>query len=76
MSFNKYRIIKSCKNAWYIIEPTRQSLLRDEKYNNLVKFESKEQALTYCKENNLEISTDYSDIELNGFRFIKEEESR
>ena len=59
MSFNKYRIIKYGKNAWYIIEPTRQLLLTNKENNDILKFENKEQALTYCKENNLEISEEY-----------------
>lgn len=57
---NKYRIIKYGKNAWYIIEPTRQLSLRNEESNDLLKFENKEQALSYCKENNLEVSEEYA----------------
>ena len=60
MSFNKYRIIKYGKNLWNIIEPTRQLLLTNEENNAILNFESKEQALTYCKENNLEVSEEYA----------------
>ena len=53
MRYNKYRIVKYGKNLWNIIEPTRQLLLTDKENNTILKFESKEQALSYCKENNL-----------------------
>ena len=53
-----YKIIKYGK-FWYIIEPTRHLLLKNEEINDLFKFESKEQALFYCKENNLEVSKEY-----------------
>ena len=59
MGVNKYRIIKYGKNAWYIIEPTRQLLLTNED-NAILHFENKEQALSYCKENNLEVSKEYA----------------
>lgn len=54
-----YRILKYGR-FWYIIEPTRQLSLRNEESNDLLKFENKEQALTYCKENNLEVSEEYA----------------
>ena len=57
---NKYRIIKYGRNAWYIIEPTRQLLLKQKDGNDLLRFWSKEQALAYCKENNLEVSEEYA----------------
>lgn len=60
MSFNKYRVIKYGKNVWSIIEPTRQLLLRRKEDNDLLRFWSKEQALSYCKENNLEVSEEYA----------------
>ena len=60
MRYNKYRIVKCGKNAWYIIEPTRQLLLTNKENNTLLKFENKEQALSYCKENNLEVSEEYA----------------
>ena len=56
---NKYRIIKYGKNAWYIIEPIRQLLLTNKENNDMLRFENKEQALAYCKENNLEVGEEY-----------------
>lgn len=72
---NKYKIIKYGK-FWYIIEPTRHLLLRSEEVNDLLKFCSKEQALTYCKENNLEVSRELEEIirqELNEVKFMRKE---
>lgn len=57
---NKYKIIKYGKNAWYIIEPTRQLLLTNKENNAILHFENKDQALSYCKENNLEVSEEYA----------------
>ena len=56
---DKHRILKYGNQCWVIIEPTRQSLLRRKEDNDLLRFWSKEQALTYCKENNLEVGEEY-----------------
>lgn len=53
-SIDKYKIIKYGR-VWCIIEPTEKFLLRNEENNDLLKFWSKEQALSYCAENNLEV---------------------
>lgn len=60
MSINKYRIVKYGKNAWHIIEPVRQLLLTNKENNDILRFETKEQVLSYCKENNLEVSEEYA----------------
>jgi hypothetical protein len=58
-SIGKHKIIKYGR-AWYIIEPTRKLLLRNVEDNELLKFWSKEQALSYCEENNLKVDEEYA----------------
>lgn len=55
----KHKIVKYGR-VWCIIEPTRKLLLRNEEDNELLRFWSKEQALSYCKENNLEVDEEYA----------------
>lgn len=54
----KYRIVKYGRWLWVIIEPTRQLFLRTEN-NKLITFKTKQQALKYCDDNNLEVSEEY-----------------
>lgn len=56
---DKYKIVKYGR-VWCIIEPTEKFLLRNEEDNDLLRFWSKEQALSYCKENNLEVDEEYA----------------
>lgn len=53
-----YKIIKSGPKVWVIIEPKRLLTLYDEN-NKLIHFETKAQALSYCKKNNLEVDEEY-----------------
>lgn len=59
-SVDKYKIVKYGNTVWCIIEPTRKLLLRNEEDNDLLRFWSKEQALSYCEENNLEVDEEYA----------------
>ena len=54
-----YKIIKYGRHLWVIIEPVRGLCLRNQENNNLLTFKNKEQALSYCKENKLEVSEEY-----------------
>lgn len=56
---NKYRILKQGKDLWIIIEPKRQLTLYDEN-NKLLHFTTKESALKYCADNNLEVGEEYA----------------
>jgi hypothetical protein len=56
---DRYKIVKYGR-VWCIIEPTEKLLLRNEEDNDLLRFWSKEQALSYCKENNLEVDEEYA----------------
>lgn len=56
---NMYKIIKYGRYLWVIIEPVRGLCLRNQENNNLLTFKNKEQALSYCKENKLEVSEEY-----------------
>lgn len=53
-----YRIIKSGKDLWTIIEPTRMLTLYDED-NKLLGFKTKEAALKYCEEKNYYVGEEY-----------------
>jgi hypothetical protein len=54
-----HKIVKYGRLLWVIIEPVRGLFLRNQE-NNLLTFKNKEQALTYCKENKLEVSEEYA----------------
>ena len=54
----KYRVLKQGKDLWVIVEPTRNFYLRNEN-NQLMTFKRKEDALNYCKDNNLEVGEEY-----------------
>lgn len=58
MRYDKYRILKQGKDLWVIIEPSRQLMLYDEN-NKLLHFTTKESALKYCADNNLEVGEEY-----------------
>ena len=55
---SEHRIVKYGRWLWVIIEPTRQLFMRTED-NGLLTFKRKEDALNYCKDNNLEVSEEY-----------------
>ena len=57
-SYDKYRILKQGKDLWVIVEPERNFYLRNEN-NQLMTFKTKQQALNYCNDNNLEVSEEY-----------------
>ena len=57
-----YRILKYGKDLFLIIEPIRQSILRKEDGYNMLTFKSRQDALEYCKENNLEVGEEYETI--------------
>ena len=58
MRYDKYRILKQGKDLWVIIEPSRQLTLYNEN-NKLLHFTTKESALKYCADNNLEVGEEY-----------------
>ena len=53
-----YRIIKSGKDLWTIIEPIHLHTLYDEN-NRLLSFKTKEAALKYCEEKNYYVGEEY-----------------